>query len=100
VIHSRFGGVVTLVRFATIGDVKTFERRKADKEDKLRTEGGWRFIARYEDGTEFLADVAYLRADEGLREILDTAFALPHPDPVPDWVAERLAAQKANEAAP
>lgn len=75
-IRSRWSqdSTVTLVREATIEDVKTFERRKADVEDKHRTEAHMRFVAKYEDtGKEFLADLAYLRADGGWTEILDTA---------------------------
>lgn len=99
-IYSKFGGAVTLVRFAKIEDVKTYERRRADKQDKERTADGWRFIAKYEDEPgespkQFLADVAYLRADDGLKEILDAAFTLPHPDPIPDWVLDRISAVKA-----
>lgn len=42
--------------------------------DKERTADHMRFIARYEDnGKEFLADLAYLKATDGWREILDAA---------------------------
>lgn len=71
-LYSRFGGQVTVVRKATVNDVKVFENRRPDKEDKSRTGGGMRAICRYVDtGKEFLADVAYLRADGGITEILD-----------------------------
>lgn len=79
-IYSRFGGEVTIVRMATIEDVRSFENRKPDKEDRSRTVEGMRVIAARWDGTEFLADVAYLKADGGWREI-DAAIRKVRPRP-------------------
>ncbi len=90
-IFTRFGDRVELVRLATLDDVKTFEgrSRKIDKIDRERTRDGWRAIARYcggpslgskkdtngcgdeNVGKEILVDAAYLRADDGYREIHD-----------------------------
>jgi len=96
-IYSRFGDPCRLVRFATTADVKNYERRRADKQDKARTSEGWRFIAEWTDeaeptlrGKDFLADIAYLRADGGLAEILDEAAKLEHPSPKPQWLQERV----------
>jgi hypothetical protein len=84
-IYSRFGDPVIVVRMATVEDVKTFENRKPDKQDRERTKDGQRIICRYLKGSkgdelqgrEFLADTAYLRADEGYREIMAAVRALP-----------------------
>lgn len=76
-IYSRFGGKVTPVRLATVADVKAYENRKPDKQDRDRTSEGWRAIFKYEDtGKEFLADAAYLRADEGFAEIANAFRAM------------------------
>jgi hypothetical protein len=88
-ICTRFGDHIELVRVATLADVKTYERRKPDKEDRNRTRDGWRAIARYTGttvrgtspgeelhGKEILVDAAYLRADDGWKEISDAFHKL------------------------
>lgn len=76
-IYSRFGSVITLKRLATIEDVKTFENRRADKQDKERTAEHCRFIATFaDDGKDRLVDVSFLHADDGIREIATAVRAL------------------------
>jgi hypothetical protein len=87
-LFTRFGDRVELVRLATVDDVRVFEHRKPDKEDRERTRGGWRAIARYcggpnrgslnpktngcgdeNVGREILVDAAYVKATDGWKEI-------------------------------
>lgn len=70
-IYTRFGNKIEVVRRATVADVRKFDNRRPDKEDRVRTADGWRAICRYLDGREFLADVAFLKADGGYGEIHD-----------------------------
>lgn len=75
-IATRFGEEITLVRRATLDDLKTFEgrSRRIDKHDRERTSEGWRAIAKYADtGKEILVDAAYVRATGGWTEI-EAAF--------------------------
>jgi hypothetical protein len=75
-IVTRFGDPCVIVREAVITDVKAFENRKVDKIDRERFEMHMMFICRYVNGKrtkEFLADLAYLRATDGWREIIDEA---------------------------
>ncbi len=72
-IITRFGEPCTLVREAVIADIKTFENRRTDREDRERHRMHMRFIAARSDGREFLADLAFLRATDGWKEILDEA---------------------------
>lgn len=76
-LTTLFGTGVELVRVATAEDVRTFERRKVDAEDRQRTSDGWRAIAkRLDTGAEILVDAAYLRASGGWKEISDAFRAL------------------------
>jgi hypothetical protein len=93
-LYTRFGDRLELVRLATIADVQTFERRKADKVDRDRTRDGWRAIAKYSGGPnrgampgtngcgdenvgkETLVDASFLRADDGWSEISKAFQAL------------------------
>lgn len=94
-LYTRFGDQVELVRLATVDDVRTFERRKPDAEDRRRSRECWRAIARYcggpnrgsrnpnangcgdeNVGKEILVDAAYLKADGGWSEISDAFHAL------------------------
>src|SRR5688572_25252071 len=77
-IYSKFGGSCEVVRLAKNDDVKRLERRRRDRRDTMRIGDGCYLVMRYTDerqdhvGTkEFLADVCYLKADGGLREIAD-----------------------------
>lgn len=72
-IHGRWGGEVTIVRVAELTDVKKYENRKPDAHDKKRVEQGcYLIVADKDDPTrETLQEVAYMRADDGLREIAE-----------------------------
>lgn len=77
-IRARFGDPIEFVRIATIDDVKAFEGRKPDKQDRERIAETYFVVARYLDnGKEFLADVAFLRATDGWTEIDRARCALP-----------------------
>lgn len=86
-LYTRFGDKIELVRVATLGDVKTFERRKVDRADRERTKEGWRAVARYvdiesgvgRDKKEILVDAGYLKADDGSKEITAAFDALHYP---------------------
>ncbi len=68
-IRDRDGKEITVVRRATVADVKEFEGRKVTKKDRERTNEGMRWIFQYQDGKQLLADTSYLRADGGNKEI-------------------------------
>ena len=82
-IRTRFGDECVLVREATAADIRAFENRKVDKMDRERIGQHMVFIARYvsiETGfvngkrtKEFTADLSFLRATEGWKEIIDEA---------------------------
>lgn len=70
-IYGRFGNEVTIVRMGTLDDVRTFDRRKADKQDRDALAAGSYVITReVSSGQERLAHLAYLRADDGAAEIM------------------------------
>ena len=76
-IYGRLGGQVRFIRMATPADAR-LENRKPDKQDIERCEVGYLMIGRFirPDGTESedrLFDMAMLRADGGIREILQAA---------------------------
>lgn len=69
-IYGRFGAVVTIVRRAVLADVQKYDKRRPDKTDKAAIASGSYVIVRDADtGTERLYHQAYLRADDGQREI-------------------------------
>lgn len=59
---------VTILRIATIGDVKKLERPRPNKTAKEAIERG-SYVVVLEDGKERLYHQALLRADDGAREI-------------------------------
>lgn len=76
-IYGRFGNPVTIVRRAVLADVKKYENRRPDKADKIGLANGAYWIARDNDtNREKLYSLAYLRADDGSREITAAIEAL------------------------
>jgi len=70
VIYGRFGNVVTIERMAVLADVKALDNRKADKQDKAAIAAGAYVVVRdTDDGKLRLYHLAFLRADDGSREI-------------------------------
>jgi hypothetical protein len=67
-IYGRCGQPVTIKRIGTLDDVKRLENRRPDKQDRLAVESG-SYVVVEDDGTERLYHQAFLRADEGAREI-------------------------------
>jgi hypothetical protein len=77
-IYGRWGQVVTIVRLGTEKDVRELDNRKPDKHDRLRIAIDGYIVTKDEaTGKEVLHDVVYLRADDGIREIMDAVRALP-----------------------
>jgi hypothetical protein len=68
-IYGRFGDVVTIVRVGTLEDVSKLDGRKPDKQDRENVKNGGYVVVRFDDGSEQLCHQAFLRADEGQREI-------------------------------
>lgn len=83
-IYSRFGEVITIVRVGTVEDVKTFEKRKPDKDDRHNVSIGNYVVVKFPDGREMLHSISYMKADDGFREIAD---AIKSADPA--WVGAR-----------
>lgn len=75
-IYGRFGDPVTLVRMGTLKDVRELDRRKPDAQDKKCVAAGSYVVTRHEDGSEHLHHLAYLRADDGLKELIEAVAAL------------------------
>ena len=89
-VYGRFGGEIEIVREGTLADVRKLDGRKPDKQDRDAIELGsyviWRHAGDGPGGQEHLAHVAYLRADDGFKEIVDAMRAagirnrMTHPD--------------------
>jgi len=60
----------TVLRYGTLADVKTLDNRKPDQIDKDAVDNGSYVVIRQDDGQERLYHLAYLRADNGLAEIM------------------------------
>jgi len=85
-IYSRFGGTVQLIREATLSELlsdwncpenpRSAKQKKDHAEAKQRIDYGMMWWAKYEDGTERIAELAFLRADDGWKEIDSTRKAL------------------------
>ena len=76
-IYGRWGGETRIVRKAVLADVKRLENRKPDAHDRRRVADGCYLVTTSVDGShEVLQDVAYMRADGGLSEIMEAVRAL------------------------
>lgn len=77
-IYTRFGSVVTLIRpVTTAAEAAKLENRKPDAHDESRLEYGMYAVGKIEGSDEErLFDLGMLRADDGIREINDTAEAV------------------------
>lgn len=75
-IYGRWGSTVTILRMGTLDDVKVLDRRKPDKQDKDAVKNGSYVVVRHEDGEEQLHHLAFMRADDGIKEIMDAVRAL------------------------
>jgi len=74
-IYGRGGDPVTIVRVATIGDVKTLDNRKPDKADREAIRcSSYMVVLLY--GVERLYHIGFLKADGGSREISAAIEAL------------------------
>lgn len=82
-LYTRFGSEVVLLRPAVKADIKRIEKRRADKQDARDLEQNERFgprqqlwVGQYtDDRGDVLVVLAHLVADEGWKEIYDTATA-------------------------
>ncbi len=68
-IYDRFGDTVTLVRAGTVEDVTALDKRKPDKQDRENVKNGGYVVVKQDDGQERLYHTAFLRADDGFKEI-------------------------------
>lgn len=75
-IFGRFGDPLTVVRVASLDDVRPLSGRKPDKQDRSAIESGSYLVCRDEDGKELLYHQAFMRADGGSREIAAAIEAL------------------------
>ena len=78
-IYGRSGAPVTIVRWATLGDVQKLDGRKPDKTDRQAIANDSYLVVRFADGKEQLYHQAYLRADGGAQEIGVARDVLPRP---------------------
>jgi hypothetical protein len=69
VIYGRTGDPVTIKRLAVLDDVKRLDGRRPDKQDRAAIENGSYVVVVQADGKERLYHQAFLRADDGGREI-------------------------------
>lgn len=75
-IYGRFGDEVTIVRVGTLEDVKALDQRKPDQQDRDAVKNGSYVVTKHEGGEERLHHLAFLRADDGIREIMDAVRAI------------------------
>lgn len=68
-IYARFGEPITVVRYATKADVLALDPPFDAEAQKNLKHKSW-VVIRFEDGSERISHLAYLRADDGLKEIL------------------------------
>lgn len=69
-IYGRFGHTLTITRYATLEDIGRLEKRKPDKQDREAVKNGSYVLVCYaDDGQEDIVHQAYMRADDGCREI-------------------------------
>jgi hypothetical protein len=78
VIYGRGGQPVTIVRVATINDVKALDNRKPDKRDREAIRCG-SYVVVLDDQVERLYHLGFLEADGGSLEIGDAIRALQAP---------------------
>lgn len=69
-IYGRFGDPLTIVRRAKLDDVERLDGRKPDAVDVEAVKHGNYVVATYhDDGRESLQTLAFLKADDGWKEI-------------------------------
>lgn len=73
-IYARFGDTATVLRYASKQDVLEMDP-PFDAEAKKNLENKSWVVIRLEDGGEMISHLAYLRADGGLKEIMDAVRA-------------------------
>ena len=76
-IYGRFGDEVTILRRGTLADVQTLDNRKPDQRDRDNVANDAYVVVQANDnGQEYLYHLAYLRADNGLTEIMEVLATL------------------------
>ncbi|REK40902.1 MAG: hypothetical protein DWQ20_00810 [Actinobacteria bacterium] len=69
-IYGRFGSEVRVLGYATGRDIVQLEGRKLDQQDRNALAiGSYVLCQRVEDGARVVQHQAYMRADDGAREI-------------------------------
>lgn len=69
-IYGRWGIRVHIMRLGTLEDVLKLDGRKPDEDDRLAVEAGSYVVTMDESGRQRLYHRAYLRADGGIKEIV------------------------------
>lgn len=77
-IYARFGEPVTVLRYATKADVLKMDPPFDAEAKKALANKSW-VVIQFEDGIERISHLAYIRADGGLREIMDAVRATEAP---------------------
>lgn len=67
-IYARFGETVTVLRYATKADVLKLDPPFDAEAKKNLANKSW-VVIQFEDGMERISHLAYLRADDGSKEI-------------------------------
>jgi hypothetical protein len=75
-IYARFGDTVTVQRYATKSDVLKLDPPFDAEAKKALASKSWVVIQFEDDGREQISHLAYLRADGGLKEIMDAVRAV------------------------
>ncbi len=83
-IYGRFGDKVKIVRIGTLEDVKKLDGRKPDKQDREAVKTGSYVVVEQDDGRKRLYHLAYIRADNGAREVSDVIRTVAPPE----WLTE------------
>lgn len=82
-IYGRFGDPCTIVRVATLDDIRKLDRREPDKQDREALANGSYVVVQFNDAqatgerAHVLYHQAFMRADGGSREITAAIEALP-----------------------
>jgi len=89
-IYGRWGDEVRIVRMGTLEDVRILDKRKPDAQDRKMVEQGSYVVVEYmkpgsiagmDNPKHALYHLAYLRADEGLKEIMEAIEACQAKEP-------------------
>jgi hypothetical protein len=78
-VYARFGETVKVLRYATKADVLKMDPPFDAEAKKSLANKSWVVIELEEGGAELISHLAFLRADGGLKEIMDAVRAVEVP---------------------